>query len=329
MHGVSVIVVCLNEAESIGRTLDSLVSQDYPAENTEIIVVDGDSRDGTLNIVRGFEKSHGVRLVIEPRKGTALGRNVGVQAASHDFIAFIDGDCEAPSDWLSTLMQAMETGRAHNPAVIAVGGANIPPKEARPFVRAIGVAQDSFAGAFNSAQGRQFAEPRLVSSLATCNVVYDKQAIQAVGGFDETLMSEAEDADLNYRIGRNGGKFLFIPESHVLHWMRATPRLWWKNMVRYGRGRARLLKRFPAMWALPYVLPLIFLTGMLTIPLAQAWRIFSLPLLYFPALLLYAYLLSKRKNVPELFLHVFVVFVVQHFGYAVGEACGLLNPKVK
>ncbi|MDC0335729.1 glycosyltransferase [Pseudodesulfovibrio sp.] len=329
MLRVSVIVVCLNEAEVIGRALNSLVKQDYPSDLTEIIVVDGNSTDGTLDIVREFEKSHGVRLVVEPRKGTALGRNVGVAAASHDHIGFIDGDCEAPTNWLSILMQAMEEAMENDASVIAVGGANIPPEKASPFVRAIGVAQDSFAGAFNSAQGRQFEASRLVPSLANCNVVYQKQAILDVNGFDETLMSEAEDADLNYRIGVNGGKFLFVPESYVLHWMRATPRLWWKNMVRYGKGRARLLKRFPEMWSVSYSLPLIFLTGMLTIPLAQEWPVFALGLLYFPAVLGYSYLLSARKKVPELFLHVFTVFLVQHFGYAFGEAWGLLNPEVK
>ena len=148
-------------------------------------------------------------------------------------------------------------------------------------------------------------------------------------GFDESLQSEAEDADLNYRIGLNGGRFLFVPESFVLHWMRATPRLWWRNMFRYGKSKAKLLKRFPDMWNLSYGLPLIFLAGMLSIFLAWPWPVLLLVLLYFPATLGYSYLLAARKKVPELFLHVFTVFVVQHFGYAIGEAYGLLHPDVK
>lgn len=326
MLPVSVVVVCLNEAECIGMALESLIRQDYPSDNVEIIVVDGASKDGTQEIVRRFADESGVRLVVEPRKGTAVGRNAGIQAATHDHVAFIDGDCEAPENWLSILMEAMESA---DQSVVGVGGANIPPDGASSFVQAIGVAQDSYAGAFNSAQGRQFQASRLVDSLANCNVVYRKQAVLDANGFDETLMSEAEDADLNYRIRQNGGDFLFVPRSYVLHWMRATPRAWYRNMFRYGKGRARLLKRFPDMWTLSYILPPLFLTGMLAVLLAPLWAGFALGLLYFPAILGYSWWLAARKKKPELFLHVFTVFLVQHFGYALGEVYGLLNPEVK
>lgn len=330
MLEVSVIVVCFNEEDNIGPCLDSLVRQGFPADRCEIIVVDGGSRDRTAAIVRAFSERHPhVRLVVEPRKGTAIGRNAGIAAARHDHVAFIDADCEAPVDWLERLEGAFRRQRALDGAVVAVGGANLPPQDGSRFVRAVGVALDSYAGSFNSAQGRQFGEVRPVPSLPTLNVLYDKAAILAVGGFDVSLGSEAEDADLNYRLVARGHRFLFIPGLPVRHRFRSTPAIWYRNMVRYGRGRARLLKRHPGMWRLSFMLPPLFLAGMCLPPLALWHPVFALPLLYFPAIALHAAWLSRRHGCPELTAQVFLVFVVQHFGYALGEVSGLLNPKVR
>ncbi len=329
MLDISVIVVCLNEAACIGQTLETLTNQHYPKDNYEVLVVDGGSTDGTQEIVRDYEQSNdNVRLVVEPKKGVAAGRNTGVREASMRYVAFIDGDCTAPADWLCILAAGFEHWKACDARLVAVGGTNVAPDEADAFVRAIAVALDSFPGSFNSAQGKQFCDACHVPSLATLNVLYDKAAIDAVGGFDETLQSEAEDADLNFRLRRQGGCMVFLPESRVMHWMRATPRLWWQNMVRYGRGRARLLKRHPAMRSWIYALPLLFLLGMALSLLSPFWLGFSVPLLYFPAILAYAVYLSARKGALGLALHVALVFMVQHFGYAVGEAQGLLDKRV-
>ncbi len=326
---ISVIVVCFNEEANIGPCLESLLRQSYPIERCEIIAVDGGSRDRTAAIIQGFADAHDhVRLVVEPRKGTAIGRNAGVEAARHPHIAFIDADCEAPSDWLQRLAGHYAEQRRLDPQVVAVGGGNVPPPDGNAFVQAVGLALDSFAGSFNSAQGRQFEETREVNSLATLNVLYDKAAIRDIGAFDVSLVSEAEDADLNYRLREKGHRFIFIPGLPVLHKFRPTPAIWYRNMVRYGRGRARLLKRHPQMWSLSFTLPPLFLFGMAGTLLTPWHWVFALPLLYFPVLWIHAAWLCRQKGRPGLVLQVFLVFVVQHFGYALGEVMGLLNPKV-
>ncbi|MBF0180315.1 MAG: glycosyltransferase [Magnetococcales bacterium] len=328
MH-VSVVVVCLNEEHHIFPCLESLLAQRYTLGEYEIVVVDGGSRDRTPEIVRAYTAMHPhVRLVTELRKGTAIGRNAGVSAARHPNIAFIDADCEAPPEWLERLATAFRHHRDQDQNVVAAGGGNVPPKDGPPFMQAVGVAMDSFAGSFNSAQGRRFAEDRQVHSLATLNVMYAKAAILAAGGFDVTLGSEAEDADLNHRLTRRGARLIFIPDNPVIHKFRPTPRIWYHNMVRYGRGRARLLKRHPEMRAWQFALPPVFLLGMATLLLGPLHPIFWSAALYFPAMLLHATLLCLKHDRIALVLHVTVVFIVQHFGYAIGEVTGLLDPKV-
>lgn len=84
---VSVIVVVKNGERFLGDALRSALTQTLPP--AEILVVDGRSTDGTARIVRSFP---GVRHLIQPDDGLANARNLGIGAARHDLIAFLDHD---------------------------------------------------------------------------------------------------------------------------------------------------------------------------------------------------------------------------------------------
>ncbi len=327
---VSIIITCFNEERNIRECIGSLVHQKYPKDKYEIIVADGGSKDRTQNIVKEFTQIYcNVNLVVETKKGTAAGRNAGIKAAKYDYIAFIDADCEAPRNWLETLVEQFQNVQLTDKKVIAVGGTNIPPENAGSFLQAIGVALDSYIGSFGSVQGRQFKKPMRVSSLSNLNVLYNKQKIIDVGYYDESLVSEAEDADINFRLYSAGNRFLFIPCSFVWHKMRPTPKTWLANMFRYGKGRARLLKRYPQMWAVSFALPLLFIAAILSLLFTPFSNIFSLSAIYFPALLCFSLYICIKKKHPELVLLVMLVYLIQHFGYAAGEVYGLLHTKVK
>jgi cellulose synthase/poly-beta-1,6-N-acetylglucosamine synthase-like glycosyltransferase len=326
---VSVVVPCYNEEKSIRLCLESLAGQDY-RRPFEIIVVDNNSSDETLAVAGEFSRQHpGTRLLSEPKKGTAAARNSGVKNAQWSYIAFIDADCQAPPGWLSLLVKSYREAKFRDEAVIAAGGRNIAPEHAAPFVRAVEIALDSYLGSFASIQGRQVALPAFVPSLSLTNALYEKSKILEVGGFDESLGSEAEDADINSRLVRRGCKFLFVPQSFVWHQMRSSPKSWLKNMFRYGKGRARLLKRYPKMWRINFILPLLFLPAMACIFLAVFSRIFLIPALYFPLIFCVSLYQSLRKKALPLLWRVISVYMIQHFGYAAGEIFGLLHPRVK
>ncbi len=327
---VSVVIACLNEEENIGSCLDSLMTQRYARGTYEIIIIDGGSTDSTQDIAKKVNHTDiSLRLVVELKKGTAVGRNAGIRAAQYDHIAFIDADCEAPPDWIETLVRHYQDAVRRDELIVAVGGTNRSPEDSSAFVQAVGVALDSYIGSFSSVQGRQFKNAVYVSSLATLNVLYDKQKIIDIGCFDESLGSEAEDAEMNHRLSTAGSRFMFIPDSFVWHKIRPTPGSWLKNMFRYGKGRARLLKRYPKMWAISYVLPILFMIFIASILLFPFSNIFFLSIFYFPALFCYSALHCLIKKKPLLLFHVTLVYLIQHFGYAAGEIYGLLSPKIK
>ena len=268
-------------------------------------------------------------MIIEKKRGTAVARNRGINEARYDFVAFIDADCEAPPDWLNILSEKYLKSVKNDHHIIGVGGKNIPPQNADNFVKAIGIALDNYIGSFNSSHGRQFPEERYILSPSNLNVLYQKQPLIDIGGYDETLKSEAEDADINYRLTIEGYRFMYIPESYVWHKMRPTPSSWFKNMFRYGKGRARLLKRHRGMWQISFVLPIIFLfafSGLIFIPLS---KIFCVCLLYFPIVVVISLRQVLLKKVPQLWIHTICVYIIQHFGYAMGECFGLISPRVR
>ena len=327
---VTIIICCLNEEDNIGECLESVVNQKYSSGKFEIIVIDGNSKDSTQLIIRAYQEKHeNIHLFIEFKRGTASGRNAGVRASAYDYVAFIDADCVAPQNWLEILIDEYCAATKSDKRIVAVGGVNFPPKGSDNFLKALNIAQDSFIGSFNSVQGRKFKEQRYVSSLSNLNVLYLKRAIIEIGNYDESLVSDAEDAELNFRLEKTGWRFLFVPRSFVWHKMRPNAGQWLKNMFRYGRGRARLLKRYPDMWCISYVLPIAFAFAMISILLSVASSFFLAPMAYFPIVTAISIRQCIRKNSIHLTFHVFAVFIIQHLGYAAGEVYGLLSRNVK
>lgn len=87
--GVSVVITCFNLAAFIGEAINSVLRQDFSGE-TEIIVVDDCSTDASADVISRFD---GVRSLRQPENGgVLLAMLAGIDAASHDIVAFLDGD---------------------------------------------------------------------------------------------------------------------------------------------------------------------------------------------------------------------------------------------
>ncbi len=104
---ISVIIPVYNRAHSIGRALDSVLAQQSAAD--EIIVIDDGSTDHTADIIE--QDYPQVKLIRQLNKGVSAARNVGIQAASHEWIALLDSDDEWLPDKLKSIRQVHEKNR--------------------------------------------------------------------------------------------------------------------------------------------------------------------------------------------------------------------------
>jgi glycosyltransferase involved in cell wall biosynthesis len=88
---ISIVTVCFNSEKTLERTLKSIIAQNY--QNKEIVIIDGGSKDSTLEILEKYREHIGV-LVSEKDNGIYDGMNKGWQKASGDFVHFLNSD-----DW--------------------------------------------------------------------------------------------------------------------------------------------------------------------------------------------------------------------------------------
>lgn len=110
---VSVVINTYNRAESLKTTLESLYHQTDP--NFEVIVVNGPSTDNTEDIVKPYLDA--LKFVSCPERNLSVSRNLGIEAASGDIVAFIDDDGIADPNWIRDLIDGYD-----DPQVGGVGG---------------------------------------------------------------------------------------------------------------------------------------------------------------------------------------------------------------
>jgi glycosyltransferase involved in cell wall biosynthesis len=106
---VSIIVPVYNGEQTIVKCAESLLAQNYPRDQFEIIFVDNKSKDRTFDILKPYAESGKVLLLSETKVLNAYGaRNTGASTAKGEILAFTDADCVAESTWLFNLIRGWE-----------------------------------------------------------------------------------------------------------------------------------------------------------------------------------------------------------------------------
>ena len=105
MIQVSVIVPFHNSERYLRQCIEGLVSQSYPPDRFEILMINNNSADSSAEIVRQYPR---IRLLSEPRQGAYAARNRGLREARGEIIAFTDADCIPSDRWLQEIAAAME-----------------------------------------------------------------------------------------------------------------------------------------------------------------------------------------------------------------------------
>jgi len=198
---LSVACTVRNEARSIRRLLDSLLSQTVAP--TEVIVADGGSQDGTAQIVAEYQqRGQPVRLVAAPEACRGRGRNLAIAASRTEWVALIDGGCEPDPRWLEELLGVLERA----PSCDAVFGIVAPITDGL-FTECVSTA---------SFQAVALADGRRVMSYSVASVLIRRSAWERLGGFVEGL-GTGEDVLFVERI-RRGDLAVRLAPSAVVHW---------------------------------------------------------------------------------------------------------------
>ena len=203
----------------------------------DVIIVDGNSEDKTVEIA----EEYGCRVIFEDKGTISYARELGVRATNSEYIAFTDADCVVPDDWLSVLVSHFD----QDENVAAVGGPNLTPDDDTPFSRSVGDVL-SLLSAPGSRYGYKGEEVREIYHNPTCNVMYRRDVIEEVNGFNHDLVT-VDDEEMDYRIREEGYKILYAPGAEVLHYRRPDLKTFTTMGYKYGIGRAQAVKLHPDM----------------------------------------------------------------------------------
>ncbi len=319
---VSLLLPIRNEALYISRCLNALQKQDYPAKQLEIIVIDGQSTDGTQKIVLNaglrFQQLY---LLDNPGRIVPLSMNLALRKAQGEIIIRIDGHCEIASDYVSQCVANLQTGEAD-----CVGGPIETIGETH-LAQAIAIGMSSKFGVGGSAFRTVNDQKMYVDTVAF--PAFTRQAIEKTGLFDEELVRNQDD-EYSYRLRKWGGKILLAPDVKSKYYSRGS--LWslWRQYFQYGFWKVRVLQKHPRQMSLRQFVPPAFVASLgvaLLFALVSPFGKMLLALiagLYLTANLLASLWTAAQRGWRYLPL-LPVVFANLHLSYGAGFLTGLVK----
>ncbi len=220
---ISVVIPTKGRVPSLGSCLEALERADYERDRFEVVVSNDRGMREVESLVAAFGDRLRVSTITPERSGPSAARNAGASAASGEYVAFTDDDCEPEAGWLT----ALERSLVANPGA-AAGGAvrNGAPQNLGA------VATQAVVDALHAGFNRDPGAPRF---FASSNVAFPSRGFRSVGGFDESERY-AEDRDLCERWIAAGNRFVSAPDAVVVHMRTLDLREFMGQHYGYGRG---------------------------------------------------------------------------------------------
>ena len=212
------IGACVKDSErTIRQSIESIISQKYPMELIQLVVVDGCSKDKTLSIINSATSK--TRMIVETYsdKGEGLGtaRQIVVNNAKGKYVIFVDGDVRLFSDFVRNHVKFME----ENPSVGVAFG--------KPMYQEGTTLVSSVWNLY------QYATGGFSGNDAT---IYRPEALRMVGGFDPSIKGAGEDDDLIYRIRTKGWLVSINEKARFFHENRENLRDFLAERLWFGYG---------------------------------------------------------------------------------------------
>ena len=217
---VSIVIPHWNNVDVLSECLESISNTDF--ENFETIVVDNSSTDNSVASVRSNYPN--VKLIENDKNyGYAGGCNIGAEAASGDFLIFLNNDTVQEKDWISNLIKTINSDdkiAAVQPKILNYYDRNV-------FDYAGGSGGHMDIYCFPFARGRIFSfqendegqynnKEKCFWSSGTCFMVR-RELFQKAGGFDKSFFAHMEEIDMCWRLYAMGFEVWVEPDSVVYH----------------------------------------------------------------------------------------------------------------
>lgn len=315
---VSVIIPMFNEAVYIARCLQSLLVQDIPPEQIELLVLDGGSTDGSEEVVRGLMKRHQQICLLEnKRKIASSAFNVGIQQSRGAILLILGAHSVVPKGFIRMNLKCLDD----LPEVSCVGG-QFRPIADQQSQQALGLILNSRFGmgtAFRCSQKAQFVETVGYGA-------YRREVFDRVGLFNEEMICNQDD-EFNYRLFKSGGKLYFNPNIISYYFSKLSFKRFVVRYFQYGLWKVKVFQLHPQLLRLRHLVPPLFVLSIVLLPIGQFSKLtlYTFAIVwgsYFIANLLFSLRICSRAGLRYMFLVPFA-FLALHLSYGLGELTGL------
>lgn len=318
---LSVIVPIYQEEKYISKCIDSMLSQDYPKDDLEIILVDGMSKDRTREIVATYTAKYPfIRMIDNPERIAPCAMNRGIKEAKGDVIIRLDAHVYYPKNYFSLLVEKLnELPGAENVGALC----NTLPVNDSITAQSIAAVLSSSFGMGNS-HFRVGADKEMEVDTVPFGC-FHRSIFDKVGLYDEELVRNQDD-ELNARIIKAGGKIYLIPQLVCEYYARDTAKKVYKMFYQYGVFKPLVNKKLGSPATVRQFFPLFFVLGLLVGPVVCLflpvlwWAYFAVIMLWF--IFATSFSLKDSKNLKRILTQNWIYFVV-HFGYGWGYIVGI------
>jgi len=251
---VSVILAVRNERNYIGDALVSVLQQDNLGFNHEILVVDGKSTDGTIEIVHRMAAADTrIRVFVNEHQKTPFAFNLGLRQSRGEYVCILGAHAVYDRNYLSScLAELKRTGATVCGGLVETWPANSS-LQARLVAWVLG---DSFGSSTRSFRTRKEG---FVDGVNFPLMV--KQAVIEVGGYDEQLFRN-QDNELNERLRSRGHKFFITDSTKCRYFARSTVRSLLQYAFHSGVWNVISLRKNRRCMGLRHFVPFIFVSAM-------------------------------------------------------------------
>lgn len=225
---LSVVVPAYRRASETRRLLESFAASDV---RFEVVLVDDASPEPLAPLAEPFAEHVDLAVVrLAVNGGPSAARNAGIQRASHDVIAFTDNDCVVTPGWARRLHRYVS---------------DAPPRVAGAGGRVLALGDDLFSRYYTY---HKILDPWLEGGrylyVVTANAAFRREALDAVGGFDEGIrIPGGEDPGLCFKLLEAGFRLDYDAEAVVFHDYRPGLVDFARTFFRYGAGCRHQVER--------------------------------------------------------------------------------------
>jgi succinoglycan biosynthesis protein ExoA len=319
---VSIIIPTYNEERYILDAINSLVPLG-DGLNYEIQVIDGGSTDRTSLLVAELAKRNcKIKLLDNPKKWQAAAVNIGACNAhpSTQVILRADAHSTYPKDYVEyCFAELKKIGAASLVVPVHAVGTTC-------FQKAVAAALNSKLGNGGAPHRGNGGQPRFVDHGH--HAAFNRRFFLSVGGYDESF-SHNEDAELDIRIGKAGGRIWLEPNATVTYFPRSNVIGLAVQYFRNGRGRAKTFFKHRPRLKLRQLAPLVILYGCgggFAMALASPWFL-MIPVAYVVTCLGWGFA-STIKSRDLCLMAMGMAAMTMHFSWAAGFSVGIVRELV-